>query len=54
VAADMNGKQFSYRVSKTGLNVLTRVFADELKGRTPSLFCGFKLLSLFLSLRLMA
>jgi NAD(P)-dependent dehydrogenase (short-subunit alcohol dehydrogenase family) len=30
--ADMNGRHPAYRLSKTALNALTRVFADELKG----------------------
>lgn len=30
--SDMNGGYPGYRVSKAGLNVLTRVFADEMKG----------------------
>jgi len=30
--SDMNGKMIGYRVSKTGLNAVTKVFADELKG----------------------
>jgi len=28
--SDMNGETFAYRVSKAGLNVITRVFADEI------------------------
>ncbi|MDH4225808.1 MAG: SDR family oxidoreductase [Deltaproteobacteria bacterium] len=30
--SDMNGGFIGYRISKTGLNVVTRVLADELKG----------------------
>jgi NAD(P)-dependent dehydrogenase (short-subunit alcohol dehydrogenase family) len=30
--AEMNGGYAGYRLSKTALNVLTRIFADELKG----------------------
>ncbi len=30
--SDMNGGSAGYRLSKTGLNALTRIFADELKG----------------------
>ena len=30
--SEMNGQYPAYRVSKTALNALTRIFADELKG----------------------
>ncbi|MBI1949853.1 MAG: SDR family oxidoreductase [Acidobacteria bacterium] len=30
--SEMNGGYAGYRISKTGLNALTRIFADELKG----------------------
>jgi len=37
--SDMNGCCPGYRISKTGLNVITRVFADELQGTDILINC---------------